>query len=798
MKRGARHTPCVPGPALWEEATVVAVDTAPKSGKDAKGSSTERTSESWPARALTWLFNPGRGDVRYMYHHLVLPWYWCATTVVATVVTVALAQEGHEAGTARALVTSLVLVAAWVGVWAVPARIARTTTTRLRFERHWITEHPGHTRLIGAAMATWASTLVLVWPTRAAGLGGWWVLIALAPLLTLVVSARYWQWHRHHTEIFNAEAILRLDGVDVGMITPGRTGVLTALQGAQETPMEAPQPPEQTEDWIGALRADWAHLVQAPGGVLPGAGLKVELIQSGVAQGHIDLVRPKQTLSTVRQNMEALESALGVPAELIDITKIPATPHRLKVRITSEEAEPPEFSLKDHANLVLQRGENTYLTFGGLVDGSGMAHWLLYDDSGIMHGSICGTSGGGKSVLGDTLVIGALETGNTAVLYVDPKGNSSPRLAKHAHVSLVTESYRKFARFLTGVEAAMSARQALVRSGRSNSSKFRPSQELPGLLIVIDEAHRLTKDPDLAKRLDDAARMGRSLGVGLLLMSQGYTLPDWGGRAALRDNVSTMNAVSLKLGRDNGASFQSAFGVDANPASLPDPKTIRTRPDGTEYMPFAGMALHPRINGRLRTMYGSEAYREERMRLGRQNGLQALDPATWGAIDEASEGLLSRADEEQAQAQAAAEADLRRWEDLAKRAQAGQRRLPRPTSEPARPATSPGGGGVVVDLDALREMRTEPQDPTPARAPAPVPTEPTPTDTHSHRMSAAQIGIREVLAQAPTNTGGIIAALRGRPGCGSTTVREELKKMEADGVIEHVRPSQKSPWRLKK
>ena len=105
--------------------------------------------------------------------------------------------------------------------------------------------------------------------------------------------------------------------------------------------------------------------------------------------------------------------------------------------------------------------------------------------------------------------------------------------------------------------------------------------------------------------------------------------------------------------------------MDANPASLPDPKTIRTRPDGTEYMPFAGMALHPRINGRLRTMYGSEAYREERMRLGRQNGIQALDPATWGAIDEASEGLLSRADEEQAQAQAAAEAVLRRWEDLA-------------------------------------------------------------------------------------------------------------------------------------
>ena len=240
------------------------------------------------------------------------------------------------------------------------------------------------------------------------------------------------------TPNFNAEAILRLDGVDVGMITPGRTGVLNALQGAKGAPMQAPQPPEQTEDWIGALRSDWAHLGQAPGGVLPGAGLEVELIQSGVAQGHIDLVRPKQTLSTVRQNMEALESALGVPAELIDITKIPATPHRLKVRITSEEAEPPEFSLKDHANLVLQRGENTYLTFGGLVDGSGMAHWLLYDDSGIMHGSICGTSGGGKVRARRHPGHRRLETGNTAVLYVDPKGNSlasvgeaRPRVAGH-------------------------------------------------------------------------------------------------------------------------------------------------------------------------------------------------------------------------------------------------------------------------------------------------------------------------------------------------------------------------------
>ena len=123
-----------------------------------------------------------------------------------------------------------------------------------------------------------------------------------------------------------------------------------------------------------------------------------------------------------------------------------------------------------------------------------MAHWLLYDDSGIMHGSICGTSGGGKSVLGDTLVIGALETGNTAVLYVDPKGNSSPRLAKHAHVSLVTESYAKFARFLTGVEAAMSARQALV-------SPDGPTQQIPAQPGTARAAHRhrrghrLTKDP---------------------------------------------------------------------------------------------------------------------------------------------------------------------------------------------------------------------------------------------------------------------------------------------------------------
>ncbi|WP_337797690.1 FtsK/SpoIIIE domain-containing protein, partial [Nocardiopsis dassonvillei] len=583
--------------------------------------------EGWPAWLWQHIARPAPDSLRVMYRHVLTPWYWGVGVYGATAAYTAMAVDAGMAPAATALVAA---TTAGTAANLLP-RVLRGKKAAKRWPvaADWVSREPGHARVVANVAAMYATLTAAAAPTTPEG----WTVAGAAGVLTLMgCSARYWQHHRHHTAV----------------VRPGAGGPAAPVSTVDETP----------EQLCARVRTRWASRVGCEGGILPGSTLRISPAPAGAA-GKLFLVSGRHDLSSVTSVLGKIASALGVAKKYLAIEDYEPEdgsepdPAVLTVSIMSARVRSRVYPLGDY-QLVHRRGDLTTLTVGGVIDGSEMAEWLLYDDSGIRHGYLTGNTGAGKSVLMDTLVIGALETGVTSVLYIDPKGNSSPRIAKHAHVAVLSEDPKRWHRVLDGVLEGMAIRKALVEAGITNSSRFVPTPEFPGVLIAIDEIHRLTGDPDILAKLLFVAREGRSLGFGLLLASQGYTAGEWGGSTIFRALVTGANAIALKLDKDQGNSYFQDFGINPNKV-LPDPNFVRKLPDGSAIKPYAGFAVSKALGQvPMRTLFDGEDGREERMAAAKAVAVQGMDVETYGAIDTGSGHLLSRADDEREQMRAAA------------------------------------------------------------------------------------------------------------------------------------------------
>ena len=168
------------------------------------------------------------------------------------------------------------------------------------------------------------------------------------------------------------------------------------------------------------------------------------------------------------------------------------------------------------------------------------------------HGMLVGATGSGKSELLRTLVAGLAATHPPELLafvLVDFKGGTAFRpLARLPHVAgLVTnleDDPTMVERFRLAVEGELVRRQSLFKSAggipdmrayhlrRAGLPELEP---LPHLWLVVDElAELLTAHPDFDQFFEGVARLGRALGVHLLLATQGVS----GGLARLDRHLS--------------------------------------------------------------------------------------------------------------------------------------------------------------------------------------------------------------------------------------------------------------------
>ncbi len=153
------------------------------------------------------------------------------------------------------------------------------------------------------------------------------------------------------------------------------------------------------------------------------------------------------------------------------------------------------------------------------------------------HGLLVGATGSGKSELLRTLVLG-LAVGHSPadlnLVLVDFKGGATfAELAHLPHTAALITNLAGERDLVDRMEDALGGelvrRQEVLRASGHESARSheadrlagRPLPPLPSLLVVVDEfSELLTLHPDLAELFAAIGRLGRSLGVHLLLASQ--------------------------------------------------------------------------------------------------------------------------------------------------------------------------------------------------------------------------------------------------------------------------------------
>jgi hypothetical protein len=164
----------------------------------------------------------------------------------------------------------------------------------------------------------------------------------------------------------------------------------------------------------------------------------------------------------------------------------------------------------------------------------------------------------------DNLAISTVDSGTTVLLYGDPQhGSSSKNLAKYA-----TWSAR-------GIDEIATMLRALWRACDLRSKEnallglegFTPTPQRPGVLVVIDEFHRVSADKELAVLLEYIAREGRKLGIAVIALSQYAGIVTFGGNEALRSAIMAGNAAALYVASKTSGGLMA--GLDFDPAKLP-------------------------------------------------------------------------------------------------------------------------------------------------------------------------------------------------------------------------------------
>ncbi|MER2598589.1 MAG: FtsK/SpoIIIE domain-containing protein [Caldilineales bacterium] len=170
----------------------------------------------------------------------------------------------------------------------------------------------------------------------------------------------------------------------------------------------------------------------------------------------------------------------------------------------------------------------------GVVSGNRLREMHLEAKADGVHGLIAGGTGAGKSELLMTLIVGLALNYDPSILnfvLVDYKGGGAfaPFTDLPHCVDTITNLNKAAVRrMFTAINAEMDRRMALcVDKSVANIVEYRAKgyhlsyQPFPHLFVIIDEyAEMISENPEFKDELDRITRVGRSIGVNLLLAAQ--------------------------------------------------------------------------------------------------------------------------------------------------------------------------------------------------------------------------------------------------------------------------------------
>lgn len=159
----------------------------------------------------------------------------------------------------------------------------------------------------------------------------------------------------------------------------------------------------------------------------------------------------------------------------------------------------------------------------------------LHDKAHGPHGLVAGTTGSGKSELLQTYILSAatlFHPYEISFVIIDFKGGGMVNQFKnlpHLSGAITNIDGKEIERSLKSIKAELQKRQRLFAEADVNHidkyiQKYRAGKvavPIPHLILIVDEFAELkAEQPDFMKELISAARIGRSLGVHLILATQ--------------------------------------------------------------------------------------------------------------------------------------------------------------------------------------------------------------------------------------------------------------------------------------
>jgi len=534
------------------------------------------------------LFRPGENSLRVHMTAQFYPWRVGGLVLAAGVVA---ARAATVSGTHAILLALATGAGAWVGL-----RLLRTVKARqfraTRLAAEWAEIDPAHARVCVSAAGVWLIALILIQP---ASLTAWWWSGLVGLLALLALGSRFWAHHR----------IPR---------------VLVAVDRAGPTP--PPPPGEHT------VARKWRTRVGNSNGCLPGTKLTDLVDEPYGVRGQLHLVPGRQTITSVRAATGYIASALGVAEADILIEHVEPTEENpkpdsaiLDIKVVTVGMLTQKVPLQ--GNRLVVDGDDVSIRMGPYADGDGEALWRLYTADSIWGGFVAGSTGSGKSGLIDALALGIWQTGNTVIIYIDPKnGGSSPRIFDRAHWP-VGKDPDTWEAILSGLIEVIEAR-GLENSARLKVSGFTPSKKRPGIVVIVDECH-VVITPQNAERWGRVGREGRAAGVQALYASQIYGLQTFGGDDAVRSSATAGNTVALRVSRNQSSMIAD---IPLDPSTLPKITGVGLVDAGRE-APF-------------KAAWAPSETTAAQMDAALEHAPQELDPLAAGAFDAGSGGLYSR------------------------------------------------------------------------------------------------------------------------------------------------------------
>lgn len=455
-------------------------------------------------------------------------------------------------------------------------------TTRMRYRlRHQLAPH----YILGAVWsAAWLARLA-VWITKDAegvALVTAGVTAAAAVIVALVLRRRHGRRVRTWLYACLASAVTWLSiAAGVG-ITWSTTALLAGLGYGLAIPWwrahRIPNPPDPdahvapvAEPMLidTSVPGLWAANVASRGGALPESYLTDPELGPTKERYTGHLRAGRQSLATAMVAMTLVASGLHVAPEDVIVERHPSgdaslfalTVVRQSPIKVSQPYPGPQWEY-DPASRV----GNAFL--GPYADGEGRGRWKVFTKNSMWGGVVIGGAGSGKSRLLEGLVCSMRASGLVTTFYCDPQGGtSSDALASTAHWA--ARGNDQIMAVLRGVYRLLKWR-GIENSARGRGG-FTPSRARPGIAVVIDECHMIFGDPRYGAEAtyiaEQVARIGRKLGMVLILASQEGDQPTFGGNASLRANVRMGNTVVL---RTTNRMTQGVLALDFDPLLLPE------------------------------------------------------------------------------------------------------------------------------------------------------------------------------------------------------------------------------------